>query len=385
MEQAARRGGRRIIGGLLAAAALLPAVPAQAQDGSYEFGRGLRLGDSGFTLGGYATLQYVNAQGDREQLKSGHASAFVWWEGLDRAKVFAEIDVVNAVARDRHDAAYDDTRRVSLERLYADYAFSDAFTLRGGKFLTPIGRWNLIHAEPLVWTTSGPLITQQVFPRNVTGASASGQLHGVLMGASLGYVVFASNGSEWRADRWQDPFSRVRGLRLTTSLPGEVQLGLSVANYELDSWRGDSRRLRGLDLSWQHNRWELSAEWLRTNPSQGGYRPAPTDSPGPWPQTHPYGARPVDGGGPLVPGKPGARRTQGGFVQGVAPLAGAWFLVLRGEWLDSPQSAATQRRTLAGLTWRPNAGVALKFEWLQDEGRLQGSTRSLASSLSVLF
>lgn len=394
MKNGAWAHGRRIIGALLAAAALL-AAPVQAQegpsvDGGYESGRGLRLGDSGFTLGGYATLEYRHEAGQPEQLKSGHASAFVWWEGLDRVKVFAEFDLRNAVSQNRH-ANDDGSRRVTLERLYVDLALLDNVSLRGGKFLTPIGRWNQIHAEPLVWTTTSPLLTQVFFPRNVTGGALSGQWHGG--DRSLSWVAFVSNGSEWRADRWQDPFSRARGLRATLPLAGEVQLGVSLANYELDSLRGESRRLRGLDLYWARQGWEVSAEWLRTNPLPNRIAP-----PGPgngagnsrsWPLDAGHGGLGVLDGAPYKPPPPGvtggSRRNQGGFVQGVAPLGAGWFVVLRAEQMTLATISGRLQRSVVGLTWRPTPASALKFEWAQDDGNPQRQGRNLASSFSVLF
>ncbi|MBI3367876.1 MAG: hypothetical protein HY021_05355, partial [Burkholderiales bacterium] len=181
----------------------------------YEFGRGLRLGDSGFTLGGYATLELRDQRAAPLKLKASHASAFVWWEGVDRLKVFGELDLLNASGSESGNSDAND-RRVSLERLYADYAFDDALSLRAGKFLTPIGRWNLFHASPLVWTSTDPLVTRSVFPHNVTGLQASGQLP--LFGRALGYALYGADGQRWHVDRWQDPFTMVRGGHLGVPL-----------------------------------------------------------------------------------------------------------------------------------------------------------------------
>ena len=46
---------------------------------------------------------------------------------------------------------------VDLERLYNDSYLTGNLSLRVGKMLTPIGEWNLVHAAPLVWTTTRPL------------------------------------------------------------------------------------------------------------------------------------------------------------------------------------------------------------------------------------
>ena len=62
------------------------------------------------------------------------------------------------------------------ERLYGDVNASDQVNLRLGKFLTPVGRWNVIHAQPLVWTTSRPLTTLLPFDAHTTGAMLFGSL-----------------------------------------------------------------------------------------------------------------------------------------------------------------------------------------------------------------
>ena len=237
----------------LAGTGVAAEVPPETAAPGYEFGRGLRLGASGFTLGGYVTGEYRRNDGGDEQLKSSHASVFVWWEGLSRVKLFAEIDLLNAVGPTQDALATEygkapDQRRVSLERLYGDYLFNDAISLRLGKFLTPVGRWNQVHAAPLVWTTSAPMVTETLFPRSVTGLSLGGNLP--LWGRSLGYSVYASDGREWRTDQRVDPFTRVLGGRLVLPLGDNLQLGLSAANYQLWSRNGEPQQLRGVDLYW---------------------------------------------------------------------------------------------------------------------------------------
>lgn len=385
----------RIIGAaLLAAAGLaLCATPAtaaddgQAQSGGlhYEFGRGLRLGESGFTLGGYATAEYRDQQSTRARLKSSHASAFIWWEGLERIKVFAEIDLMNLTQSHRGDGHSDD-RRVSLERLYADYAFGDLLTVRAGKFLTPIGRWNVMHADPLVWTTTRPLVTQALFPHNVTGIGASGTWTS-LLGRSVGYTVYASNGQEWRADPGQDPFSVVRGGRVTLPLGMDVQFGLSFARYEQRGSRGEARALGGFDLFWSRNGYELSAEWLRTSADHPAPPPAPNPAAPATPAAQaesPTPAPPVDQRQPEPHGDTDPA-TRAGYVQGVMPLVGRLYAVARFDWMRDPRSPVTVRQGLLGLVWRPNPATAIKLEYLRSRRGTPGEPEGIVASASVLF
>lgn len=355
---------RRLAAGLL----LAVAGPAAAVD--YTLGQGLVLGDSGVTLGGYLTTEVQRLSDGRRQLRSSHASVFAWWEGFERLKLLAELDLENAVAERRGPFAEDSAGdgRLSLQRAHADWTFDDALTLRGGKFLTPVGRWNLSHAGPLVWTTSRPLLTQSVYARQVTGLMALGRVqpHDAL---SLAWSAYGSNGQEWDADPRQDLFARVRGARVVATLAGEVQAGLSWARYEQRGSRGEVRALAGLDLQWSRHGWELLAEWLQTEVR----RPLP---PGP---------RPGVGGPGVRRPQPRSEPTRGAYVQGVAPLAPGVSLVARVERLRDTAAAMALRQTTLGLAWRPLPALSLKAEHQWSRGRDDLAVDGWSASLSVLF
>lgn len=353
---------------LLLAGGAARAADAPLSDASgYELGRGLRLGDTGATLGGYVTGEYQRLAQSRDQLRSSHASVFVWWEGLERFKVFGELDLENLIARHRGDDGDDDAdRRVSLERLYADYSVNDALTLRLGKFLTPIGRWNLVHADPLVWTTSRPLLTQSVFPHNLTGLMASGTLSSSAF--SLQYSLYASNGAEWAVDDRQDPFTTVRGGRVVLPIGNAWQIGASYANYQQRGSRGEPRTLAGVDVLWANQGYEISAEWLQTS----------ADSPGPPIQPEPHG----DAG----PGIPRAVPSRGAYLQGVMPLAGRLYAVGRLEWMRDSASPGTRRLSTVGLAWRPYPATSLKIEYQRPQrGTFGPPSEGWLASASVLF
>jgi len=56
-----------------------------------------------------------------------------------------------------------------IERLYNDFQIEETQRLRIGKFLAPMGQWNLVHAAPLVWTVERPLTTTYSFSNYITG------------------------------------------------------------------------------------------------------------------------------------------------------------------------------------------------------------------------
>ena len=107
----------------LAGTGVAAEVPPETAAPGYEFGRGLRLGASGFTLGGYVTGEYRRNDGGDEQLKSSHASVFVWWEGLSRVKLFAEIDLLNAVGPTQDALATEYGKQVDVAALIKGFQF----------------------------------------------------------------------------------------------------------------------------------------------------------------------------------------------------------------------------------------------------------------------
>ncbi|WP_426112467.1 hypothetical protein [Massilia sp. PWRC2] len=326
-----------------------PACAADADIAAapYALGQGWRLGQSGVTIGGYGSLE-VQRTGERAAHPSlAHASAFVWWEGESRWKFFAEVDnQANHTAE--HETEPGESRYVSVERIYVDYTLNDRVTLRAGKYLTPIGRWNQNHADPLVWTTSRPLITRDLFPDNATGVMALGSLPA--LGRQASYSVFASTGKELRPDPAEDEFKHSYGARLNVPLGEHLQAGLSYAGFSEGSMRPRQHRLLGFDFVWAANGIEVSGEAL--------YRRASENT---------------------------TRAATGGFVQLVVPLWARLSAAGRFESVSNPLDPDVRQRAVLGLNWRSNRAMSLKLELVRDSGRERNAPIGLLSSISVLF
>ena len=56
-----------------------------------------------------------------------------------------------------------------VERIYNDILIKPGHRLRIGKFLAPIGQWNLVHAAPLVWSIERPTTTTYSFSNYISG------------------------------------------------------------------------------------------------------------------------------------------------------------------------------------------------------------------------
>jgi hypothetical protein len=314
---------------------------------SYHFGDGVRLDNSNWMLGGYSSATFNNPSGHAARADLDHLSLFLWWDGEQRWKFFSEFDYENVVAS-RPAEREDEDRYLALERLYVDYAATDASTIRIGKFLTPIGRWNEIHAPPLVWTTSRPLLTSITFPTNVTGAMLSGHLPGIAK--AVEYSIYGSNGHEIRANPDQDPFYAVVGAHLKMPIARDVHLGLSYANFEQRKTREERKQLVGLDFAWNIDRYEFSAE--------GTYRYS--DNGSDWDE-------------------------RGAFIQLAIPLSQRLYAVGRVESFRKAQERSATQLWVTGLNFRLTPAVVLKVEWIGGEHNSIGAPEGFMSSASVLF
>jgi hypothetical protein len=315
--------------------------------GTYRLGEGYRLGDTGFTLGGYATVTSEDLRHAPSRTALDNTSLFVWWEGEGRWKFFSEIDYEN-VWSNRSAVQEGDKRYLALERLYFDYAYSDNTNVRIGKFLTPIGRWNLIHATPLVWTTSRPLITTLTFPGNVTGVLVNGSLP--RLGNGIEYSIYGSAGGEIRPNPTLDPFNEVIGGHVSLPLSEDGQIGFSYAAFEQKKTRGEQKQLAGVDFVWSRHRFEISGE--------GIYRFS--DNGSTWDE-------------------------KGAFVQLVAPLSERLYAVGRYEIVRKAREIVSTKLWVAGLNYRISRALVLKAEWVGSKDNQIDAPEGFMSSLSVLF
>ena len=134
------------------ALAFFTCKPAAAQGGD-----GLYASEDGLKFGGYANAVYRRLPNSDKELSLDELSMIVRWEGNSRFRFFGEFEIERPLVWQEGQDFSNRDSKLDLERLYVDYNWSDKINLRGGRFLTPAGRWNLIHAAPLVWTTLRPL------------------------------------------------------------------------------------------------------------------------------------------------------------------------------------------------------------------------------------
>lgn len=341
------------------------AAAAQEETGwepaPYRLGQGLSFPQRQLNLGGYLSLRYLDLEDVDSSFSVKDLSLFIGWEPGDRWSFFSEIEIGDAVSisRDGIDTA---DAEIEIERLYADYRARPYANLRLGKFLTPIGRWNLIHADPLVWTVSRPLATSVSFARQASGAMLYGALPAGANGFDYSLFVddtetFDPGQQEERAYEDANPdlptvgaFRHATGLRLAYhSLDERFSLGVSYARFRMEALR-EGKSLVGVDVFWDAPLVEVSGEWL-VRDSRGGSEPD----------------------------------ERGGFVQAVVPMPARLFLIGRYERYRSSVQPETAIIHTLGLTYRPHRAVSFKLEYRDGERNELVSPSGWLGSLALLF
>lgn len=325
----------------------------------YSLGQGLYFPDQGLRIGGYADVHFFDLAGSAATSSLRDVSLFVTKDLGTRWQFFTELATSRSVNVTGAQGGGGEAE-LDVERVYGDFHATSGVTLRFGKFLTPIGEWNLVHADPLTWTVSRPLATSAAFARHATGAMAFGTVP--FKGRDLDYWLFADDTKDLGLGRDSDdaftdytgdrsPRNRFRqalGGRVLYHLASDrLAVGASYVTYHLDEPRHDYQ-LAGIDFTWSTRYVELTGEAI--------YR---------------TGASPLSS-------------ESGGFVEAGVPVAPRLYLIGRLERYHTSVPETTTIVRTEAINYRPIAGLVLKLEHRNGKGGEVVPAGWLAS-VSVLF
>jgi hypothetical protein len=320
-------------------AAQLPAPAVSSPDA-------IHLAGYGSVVFGYS-LQ--NPSADHTAFPAATAAFLLSGTILPRLSYFGDFQAASWTAENW--TGQREENNFNIARLYAEYAFSDAFRLRLGRFLTPVGQWNEIPAEPLTWTVLRPLTTYRPFAKSTAGVLVAGTVP--VAGHDAGYALYFSPPDWSREEAQESGFVQAVGGRVAAELRPGLVVGFSAATFrvsrpyqpedaeyaeagippdtvdtpadEVREAEAESRLLVGADLSWELGRVELLSEAVSLSPTS------------------------------LRPGE------RGGFVQAAIRVLGPAHLVLRSEVYDPVYTSTVTVQTI-GVTTRFFRHVAFKLE-----------------------
>ena len=331
-----------ILATALAVSARAEPVPDDQPLLTYTPGAGLRIAGTGLTLGGYGNVVLTRDEGGPARFGLDELSLLVSWDPLPFVHMFSEIEGEDLVTVDDHGHGGRVDARLAVERLYGEVAVSDWLQLRAGKFLTPVGRWNVIHAAPLVWTTSRPLATDVPFDPHTTGGMVFGSLEPWARG--LSYQAFGQFTDQFAPEPTPQRANRSGGARLEWIGSDGLELGGTYLAFEN---RGAWKHLTGLDGLWRGERLEIMGEFESV---------AATNAPTQW----------------------------GLYLQAVGEIGWHVFLVGRYEHF-APARGEEANLMVFGLAWRPWTPLVVKAEYLVADHRVEESPPGIKGSVAFLF
>jgi len=313
---------------------------------AYQTGRGLRIGKTGLTLGGFSTVEAEFLEGGEQRGSLEELNFLLSFDPVPLVHLFSELGIGTLAEIEQGRKGIRSQPDLEVERLYLDLGDRDALRLRFGKFFTPIGRWNLARIEPLLWTTSEPLLVEEVFDDSTTGA----MLHGSVFprGGALSYSVYGAFLDPLDAEADEHPARHSAGAHVEwASLKGWT---VGASYFASQRQNGEWNHLGGADLLWQpHNRVELSGEA-------------------------------VFGEGSREEGE-----LWGLYAQTVVETVRTLYLVGRYERFDPPDAKRAVNLFDLGFVWAPTPYLRFKADYLVADHRGELAEPGVRLSFSVLF
>ena len=318
---------------------------------TYTWGRGISWPAANFNIGGYfdSSYQYkkYNKFVSKDRTALTDLSLFISWSPHEQLRFFSEVEVQDVLATEGQKNLEDTLR---AERLYIDYLANDSITLRLGKFLTPIGRWNVIHAAPLIWTTTRPLVTdKRLFTDHSVGAMLTQKFEISEHNLDVSFFVDDSRDFDVFDTDLESRlgFENAIGGRLNFEVSEDLQIGMSYMDYKNNTITNLPRnRLAGIDLLWKKNGYEIQIESI--------YRQSNNE-------IRVFENNKIRG----------QDNTEIGlFAQSVIPLTDQFFVVGRYEYLEGihDKTKIETHVGVTGLAWRPFVPLVIKSEYRFTDG-----------------
>lgn len=140
-------------------------------------------------LGGYMDLEYRDPESGDREFVAHRFIPFIYADVTEQVKVAAEIEFEYGGVGGQANGD------VKLEFAFVDYVFDDAFALRAGIILVPLGKFNLIHDSPVNDLTDRPLVARFIIPTTFSeaGVGVYGSLY-PFGEAKLDYELYVGNG-----------------------------------------------------------------------------------------------------------------------------------------------------------------------------------------------
>lgn len=320
----------------------LTAMGNDAFGDDYQLGLGHKVSDK-MTVGGYFSLEF--GKGDKTDELVLDDLAFLAYGNLTPGFSYLfELESVEPYIYDFETDKSETNFPPSIERLYGDFKFSDSANLRVGKFITPIGYWNLQPINVLRDTSSNPRYSRETFPKFLTGID----LHGYTpFDNDLAYHFFVQATQDLDDAYINIPIDQHVGVTLNKQLTQDWHAGMSVGEYH----QTDDTDVQYIQFNarWDVGRYRVSIEAIANRLDTPGFA---------------------------------TEQKRSAYLQLEHRISERHMLIARYEYLNDDFSNEKETIRVLGYSYRPVFPVSLKaeYQWHSDS-----SDNQLLTSFSVLF
>lgn len=150
-----------------------------------------------------------------------------------------------------------------FERLYNDFNLNTSDRIRVGKFLAPVGYWNLIHAAPLVWTVNRPLTSTYSYSNYISGLEY-GHVLNPIQGSRVDF--YAQLGNEFNPKPLSDHprrYSKIIGASWTLSDHLDTRSSIDM-QYAKVKTTNNNRLTFSFQKIWYLQTWDIDTQIIYT-------------------------------------------------------------------------------------------------------------------------
>jgi hypothetical protein len=245
-----KRSMRLFAAAVLSAAVMGQGLPASAQedmekktdargDAGGSIGKGLyskpvwRRSGKGTYLGGYIDFEYSKSENANGFFRNHRLIPFIYADVAEGIRFATEIEIEYGGPQNPQKEG---ELKVEFAVLDVDL-LGEAMTARGGIFLTPLGKLNLVHDTPLQDLTNRPLVSQFVVPTTLSeaGYGLLGTVYPTEL-QKLDYEVYLVNGFTGTSSA--ETLTAPAGGGAVTRTTVKTQGGLITAGSGLRGARG---------------------------------------------------------------------------------------------------------------------------------------------------
>lgn len=205
--------------------ALLAAATLQAEP--YTLGSGFQVGEM-LNVGGYISSQF-EVQGGKKSIIAPDDVAIIGYGDINpMLSYLAEYEAAAVYYKNFSNGDENTNKRFHVERLYGDLWLSDAYNVRFGKQITPVGYWNKEPINVLRDSTSNPLYSTLLFPKFLTGIDINGLIPGM---EATHYHLFGQNNRDFDQEYINIKNTHFFGFSVEKEFSDDWNGGGSIGEY----------------------------------------------------------------------------------------------------------------------------------------------------------